>query len=797
MKRFCRILTFLTTLLAASCSVTRNLPEGSVLLAKVTVDIDKEVRRKERLTAEDFQPYIRQLPNKRLLGTNFYAWFYSKADPEKENWWNRVKRRIGQQPVLLDMELTRKTRDNFEVYMHQRGFYSSHADFEIDTVRHRKARITYRVRQGRPTRIASLGYDFRDRFLEPIIGADTVHSLIRPGEIFDIDVLRSERERITEELATRGYYNFSVNDIEFTADTLRHDYTADLTLVVKQSPTAVDAEGRTVAENNVIYKYDRVSVYTDYDPAVARDDSTLLRQLDTLRYRGLDIIYRGARPNIRPKVLRQSIALYPNHTYDARAVSRTYNDLVSLSYFKGTRIDFSPVADTTRRTTLLTYVGEPHADTLDTPLRADHTREGLLRCDIRCTPAFRQSVKIDLEGSMTSTFYGLSATTAYQNRNIFRGADVLDVAFTLGYEYMRAPDARKKTAKEFAVTASLTIPRLLLPFGLGRFNSLRQPRTKFELSLNFQDRPYYRRTLTGGSWGYAWAHHCSSFTFRPVDITLVDVSYLNEDFAASLQNQYLINSYRSQLIAGLAFGYGYNNQSRTRQSNASFTQLRINVETAGNLVGGLAHLFGKPVPGENYYNIFNIRYAQYFRVDINASRKIRLGAKTALAGRIFAGVGFAYGNTISLPLDKLFYVGGSNSMRGWTPRTLGPGSVPEPKDQLYPSQLGDMRLETNLELRFPIWGIVNGATFLDAGNIWFIRSNAAEYAPEAVFRVKDFYKQLGFNTGLGIRIDIKFAILRLDWGLQLHNPNLPHSRRWLRTFHWSRTALNFGVGYPF
>ncbi len=793
MNRLGRILLLLAAFVSASCSVTRNLPEGSYLLTRVTIDTDKEVRHKERLAAEDFQPYVRQLPNKRLLGTNFYAWLYSKANPDKENWWNRVKRRIGQEPVLLDMDLTRKTRDNFEGYMRQRGFYSSDATFEIDTTRHRKARVTYRIRQGRPTRITAFGYDFRDRFLEPIIGADTAQSLIRVGEIFDIDVLRSERERITEELTRRGYFNFSVNDIEYIADTLRGDYSADLTLVVKQRATTVDLEGHAVAENNVVYKYDRINVYPDYDPAIARDDTTMLRQLDTLRYRGLDIIYRGARPNVRPKMLRQSIALYPKQIYDAQEVSRTYSDLVSLACFKGARIDFRPVVDTARPPTLLTYVGRQIGDSLFT----EHTREGLLRCDIRCTPALKQSVKVDVEGSMTSTFYGLSATAGYQNRNVFRGADVLDVAFTLGYEYMRAPDARKKTAKEFAVTASLTFPRLLLPFGLGRFKSLRQPRTKFELSMNFQDRPYYRRSLTGGSWSYAWAHHFSSFTFRPVDITVVDVGYLDEAFAASLKNQYLINSYRSQLIAGLAFGYTYNNQSRTRLNNAGFTQLRLNIETAGNLVGGLAHLFGKPVPGEDYYNIFRIRYAQYFRVDINASRKIRLGTKTALAGRIFAGVGVAYGNADALPMDKLFYVGGSNSMRGWTPRTLGPGSIPEPKDQLYPSQLGDMRLEANLEFRFPIWGIVNGATFLDAGNIWFVRSNAAEYAPEAVFHFKNFYKQLGFNTGLGVRVDIKFAILRLDWGLQLHNPNLPHGQRWIRNFRWSRTALNFGVGYPF
>ncbi|MDE7451009.1 MAG: BamA/TamA family outer membrane protein, partial [Alistipes sp.] len=143
-----------------------------------------------------------------------------------------------------------------------------------------------------------------------------------------------------------------------------------------------------------------------------------------------------------------------------------------------------------------------------------------------------------------------------------------------------------------------------------------------------------------------------------------------------------------------------------------------------------------------------------------------------------------------------FYAGGSNGMRGWTPRTLGPGSVPRPETN-FPSQLGDMKLEANLEFRFPIWGIVHGATFLDAGNIWFVKRDPSQYSDDAVFYLKDFYKQLGFNTGLGLRFDIKFAVLRLDWGIQLHNPNNPVGQRWIHDFRWKNTALNFGVGYPF
>ena len=258
---------------------------------------------------------------------------------------------------------------------------------------------------------------------------------------------------------------------------------------------------------------------------------------------------------------------------------------------------------------------------------------------------------------------------------------------------------------------------------------------------------------------------------------------------------YLLESFNTQFIGGLSFGYSYNNQRRNLNGNA--TNIRFNLETAGNLIDGVEHLFFSPSKSDKpYYTIFGIPYAQYFRTDLSVSRKIMLGGVTALVGHIYGGVAMAYGNSSSVPFDRQFYCGGSNGMRGWTPRTLGQGSVPDPHGS-FPVQTGDVKLEANLELRFPVWGIVHGATFFDLGNVWYIRQNPSEYSDDAVFHFDRFYKQLGFNTGLGLRFDIKFAVLRLDWGIQLHNPNNPAGERWIHDFKWKNTALNFGVGYPF
>lgn len=792
MGRLCRIVVVaVLSLVGSACSVTRHIPEGSYFLQKVRIEADRSTPRKERIPASELEKYIRQTPNKRFLGTNFYVWLYEQADPAKENRWNEWKRKIGQAPELLDVGLVKKSTENLKVYMDSKGFFHSQASFRIDTTsRHKRATVIYSTHQGAPYRIDSVSYLFHDKFLEQIVLPDTVHTLLRPGAIYDVTVLDAERERITAYLRDQGYYNFSVNNILYLADTLGGDRKVDLQVVIKQYLAGYDARGKAIMDNNLVYRLGKINIFPDYDPTEIRNDTTLLSRLDTLDYRGLNIIYEK-RPSLRPRVLRQTVPLYPNYVYNSSRVNRAYADLMSLGYFKSTRIAFEEQPLAADSSNYVSFIGSSADST-----QMLYTREGYLTCNILCTPTLRQSVKVDVEGSTTSSFYGLKATVGYQNRNIFRGAESFDVSFAAGYEFMKAPDARKKRATEFGITAGLTFPRFLAPWHMRRFRNANQPRTKIEVAVNFQDRPYYARTLSSAGLTYSWTNNrYSSFSLRPVDINVIDMTRpVDPEFLGSTQNKYLINSFQTQFIGGLSFSYSYNNQRKNFGGNA--TTIRFNAETAGNLIDAVEHAFFAPAAGRDYYTIFGIQYSQYFRTDLSVSRKIMLGDVTALVGHLYGGVAMAYGNSQSVPFDRQFYCGGSNGMRGWTPRTLGQGSVPDPHND-YPVQTGDVKLEANVELRFPIWGMIHGATFFDLGNIWYIRQNPAEYSDEAVFHFDRFYRQLGFNTGLGLRFDIKFAVLRLDWGIQLHNPNNPAGERWIHNFKWKNTALNFGVGYPF
>ncbi|MFI3286222.1 MAG: BamA/TamA family outer membrane protein [Rikenellaceae bacterium] len=800
MRSLIRYTLYLGILIAAlACGAVRNTPQDSYFLKRVKVVADNTTPKEERIPAWVLESYIRQSPNKRLLGTNFYVWAYNLANPEKDNSWNRFKRKVGQAPIYYNNNLTEKGAENLKIYMNSQGYYSSESSSEVDTTRRKKrAYVTYRVEQKLPYIITSHDYLFQDTLVEPIILRDTATSLIRVGSPFNATTLDRERERIANNLRQRGYFNFTTNSVAFLADTLAENRSVVLTTIIKPYLAGYNEQGEAIIENHTRYRVNNVNIAPNFDPTIVMTDTAYLSKIDTTNYHGLNVVYEGERANVRSNVLRQAVPIYPNSYYNSSLVEETYKNLISIGYFKSAKVMFTesaaedPIIDSTFRTSRRGV-----DTTLITSSPVNH-----LTCNILCTPALTQSIKLEAEGSTTSSFYGLSATVGYQNRNIFRGAEAFNIALTTGYEYMKSQNVEKRKATELGVSTGLSFPRFILPELISKFPQVVQPRTNLDLSVNYQDRPYYTRTLMGASWDYAWrTNGNSSYTVRPIDINLIRMEDLDQDFYESLNNDYLEMSFETQLLAGLSFSYVYNNQLSKVGSNA--TMFRYNFESSGNLIGLFSKWLATP-SDKGTYNILGIPYAQYLRTDINVSRKIMLGEVTAIAARWYSGVGFAYGNSLSLPFDRLFYTGGSNSMRGWSPRTLGPGStlLEEYADPTadssddYPNKVGDIRLEANLELRFPLWGNIHGATFFDLGNVWYMNKNSYD-DPDGIFHFDSFYKQLGFNTGFGLRLDITFAVLRLDWGVQLHNPNLPEGERWITKFGWDHTSLNFGVGYPF
>ena len=772
----------------AACNATKHLPSGAYLLTKNQVEIEKEpeLPKEDQITKLELDKYIRQQPNKRFLGTNLPIWIYSQADTAKNNGWNRFKRRLGAAPVLLDSAQTALSAGGMKIYMDSKGFLDSEVIPTVDTA-DRKAQVTYHARQGKPFRIGTIRYDFRDRFVKAIILSDTANTLLHTGNIFDANVLDNERARITNFLKNQGYYNFSINNISYVADSTVGGRRIDLTVLVKQYMAGYDTNGEAVLDNNRIYRIRDINVFPDYNPTVATTDSLYKTRLDTVRYRGLNIIY-DTKQHVRSEILRRTISLYPNALYSAQDVKRTYDNIMRLGYYKSASILFTEVADSTQKDNFISFVGTDSTGSDE----ADYTAEHYLSCEVLCTPALRQSYSVNLEGTTSADYFGVMAKVGYQNRNLLRGVELFEVNVRGGYEFMYAGSKYKSDAYEFGVSTSFSFPRLLTPFRVNRYNHALNPRTRIDLSYNTQKRPYYHRDLASAVWGYSWGKGRSTFALRPVDLTLVNMRYVQDSFLKNLVNPYLQNSYTSQLIAGLSGSYLYTNQQKN--ANRGSIALRFNFETNGNLLNALYRIGFPNKEKDEYYTLLGIRYAQYFRTDLSFVKNFWLGQKSALVYRFFGGFGYAYGNSAALPFERLFYCGGSNSMRGWAARTLGPGIDGRIASD-YPSQLGNMRLEMNLEARFPVWGFLHGAVFCDVGNIWFAGQGTT---PENQFQLRNFYKRVGLNTGIGARLDFNFFIFRLDWGIQLHDPNVNPGERWvIRNFSLKHTALSFGVGYPF
>jgi len=647
----------------AACNATKHLPSGAYLLTKNQVEIEKEpeLPKEDQITKLELDKYIRQQPNKRFLGTNLPIWIYSQADTAKNNGWNRFKRRLGAAPVLLDSAQTALSAGGMKIYMDSKGFLDSEVIPTVDTA-DRKAQVTYHARQGEPFRIGTIRYDFRDRFVKAIILSDTANTLLHTGNIFDANVLDNERARITNFLKNQGYYNFSINNISYVADST----VGGRTVLVKQYMAGYDTNGEAVLDNNRIYRIRDINVFPDYNPTVATTDSLYKTRLDTVRYRGLNIIY-DTKQHVRSEILRRTISLYPNALYSAQDVKRTYDNIMRLGYYKSASILFTEVADSTQKDNFISFVGTDSTGSDE----ADYTAEHYLSCEVLCTPALRQSYSVNLEGTTSADYFGVMAKVGYQNRNLLRGVELFEVNVRGGYEFMYAGSKYKSDAYEFGVSTSFSFPRLLTPFRVNRYNHALNPRTRIDLSYNTQKRPYYHRDLASAVWGYSWGKGRSTFALRPVDLTLVNMRYVQDSFLKNLVNPYLQNSYTSQLIAGLSGSYLYTNQQKN--ANRGSIALRFNFETNGNLLNALYRIGFPNKEKDEYYTLLGIRYAQYFRTDLSFVKNFWLGQKSALVYRFFGGFGYAYGNSAALPFERLFYCGGSNSMRGWAARTLGPG----------------------------------------------------------------------------------------------------------------------------
>lgn len=468
---------------------------------------------------------------------------------------------------------------------------------------------------------------------------------------------------------------------------------------------------------------------------------------------------------IKEKILRDLTLIKPGKQYSEDIVNTTYSRLSALNIFSSVNIGMSQV---------------------DT---------NLVDCSINLTQSKLQGFKVNLEASSNSDgLFGISPQLSYFHKNIFRGGEQLNLSFMGNFQFKFDDSVR---SNEFGVSAGLSFPRFFpLPY---RFFTGAVPRTDVNISYNYQNRPEYTRNIISTSFGYSGSVK-NRFFYQayPLQLNIVRLFDLDDDFYSTLANDpFLRNAYQDHfdLGSGLMLYYTTNAESIPK---STFFYTRFQFDIAGNVLSLFNPLMDIDSNGSRM--IWNTPYSQFVRGEITLGRTWIFGRNDgqAIATRLIAGAGYAYGNSTGLPFEKHFYGGGANSLRGWQARTVGPGLSKLDDSFVIPNQTGDMKLEANVEYRFNMFWKVAGAVFIDAGNIWALRSSGAAKDDPAIFRLSSFGESIAANWGVGLRLNFGFLLLRMDMGMKVHDPARDY--KWVGPAQWLKRdgyALHFGVGYPF
>jgi len=744
------------------------VPEDRYLLGGYKLSIDNQTINRKELNS-----YVQPKPNRKVLGFRFYLGLYNLTGGKKDNGLNRWLRKIGEEPVLYDKFDTEKNNRQIRLYLRNKGYYHSQVS---DTVKYRKqqANVRFDIATGTPYTVNNITYTFEDTTISRLVLEDTASSLIKRGSLFDTDLLQQERARIEGRLNQNGYYNFTREYISYGADTMSTTRLVDVFIYLKKY--TIREGGETyVAVPHRKYRISRVSVYLDYDPKLALVNmESYIAGLKTTKYDGFEFLYSGALKT-NPAIVAQSIFVFPGEEYRIGNVQQTYLHLNSLKIFKLVNIEFNES---------------------DTACQYD---DGYypLDCNIQLAPMTLQNYTVELTGTNSSGNFGLAGNLSYQHRNLFGGAENFSFGIKGAVETLRESYRRGfGNMVEFGVESRITIPKFLLPFKHESFIRKYRPRSNFSIAYNYQRRPDYTRTLANTTFGYTWRGNAFNTHFvNPIELNLIRLPQATNDFWDYIRGTYLEHSFEDKLIQAVSYSFLFNNQDIKKMKD--FIYLHYHAESSGLLLSSAGNLAGNKNQNGRY-ELFGTEFSQYIKSDLDFRYYKIIDRLSSVVYRVFIGAAWPYGNSIAMPFEKQYFSGGANGLRAWQVRNLGPGSHVETTPSSYPNKTADIKLEGNAEYRFKLFWLLEGALFVDAGNVWAIRPE--DDRKGARFHWNTFYREIAVGSGLGIRMDFNYFIFRMDMGVKLKDPAMPAGDRWIpltRGFMADDLQLNLAIGYPF
>lgn len=768
------VITVLTLLI--SCNTTKHVPEGQYLLNKVKIDVSEG--NDGKFNKKELHNYLRQTPNHEILGgAKFQLSIYNLSGKDSTKWYNKWLRRLGQAPVIYDPELTAASANQLKLALVNQGYMDT--EVSVDTVTDgKKIEVDYHITPGEPHYIAGITYTIPDDSLRNIIMNDSSEFILHNGALFNRNDMEEERTKIATRLREKGYFGFNKEYITYTADTTENNKAVDLTLNVMPP-----------YENNRIAGYTRhrpfyirsIYVITDYDP-MKRHDLSEYQQEDTVTHKGINILY-GDEHYLRASIIDDNCFIKIGEKYNSADVDRTYQSLGRLGILKYVNIAFEQAGEHDGKLWLDSY--------------------------ILLTKAKPQSVSVSLEGTNSEGDLGFGVETTYQHRNIAKGSELLTAKLGINYESISGDISGLVNNRyaEYSGEVNINFPKFIFPFLKKSFRQKIRANTEFGTTFSYQERPEYTRVIAGAGWKYKWTEQGSmiSHTFDLLDINYVYLPQITDSFLDEIapDNPLLRYSYEDHFIMRTGYSFYYTNKKATHGIGNFVYQpdiytIRAGIETAGNILNLFSHITNqKKDPQADAYKVLGIQYSQYVKLNADYSINHSFDRRNSLVFHAGAGVAVPYGNTTILPFEKRFYSGGANSVRGWSVRTLGPGSYNSNNSvSSFMEQCGDIRLDLNLEYRARLFWVFELAAFIDAGNIWTIRSY--ENQPGGVFKFNEFYKQIAVAYGLGLRMNFNYFLLRLDCGMKAVNPAEGQERFPLIHPDFGRDfALHFSVGYPF
>ncbi len=767
-KKIYHLLALLLLLLAGySCSVKKFIPEDEYLYRGAKIKfIDTSLQKNYKEVKAETEAVLYPEPNSKFLGMYPGLYFHYKAQRENPGFLNKFfNKKIGEEPVYFsDVELS-ETEELINNRLENRGFFFNliESNSTIDSSA-KIAKANYQITLKKPYVLET--YQLEKDSLNSIDSLEllsqlksVVHdenSIIEKGMRFDLADLKTERERIDDYLKEKGYYNFNGNFLLFEADTNTYDNRKfDLYLRLKDN---------VPDKSKVPYLIDDVDVYPN--ESVETQD----KEKDTVSLDSLDFVQ--AQEFFKPKRLSPYILLKPGQRYNPTLSKYTSRRLSSIGTYKFVNIRYKEKDSTVDEN------GYRHLDAI-----------------IELSPLRKRSVRAELQGvTKSNNFAGPGLGLTYTNRNWFRGGEQLNIRGNVGYEkQFSSGEQAGLSSLQLGLETSVRFPRLLFPIvDVNKRFKYSIPQTEIKLGVDYLNRSQlYSLNSYNTSFGYIWkANRYVTHQLNPININYVKLGNVTKEFDAILEdNPFLRRSFDQQFIAGLTYGFTYNELVDNERKGALY--FNFNFDIAGNTVS-LFDKKGTDDDGNEVNKFLDLQYAQYAKGDIDVRYHYKLNEEgQVLVARFFGGLGYSYGNSESLPFVKQYFSGGPYSVRAFRIRGLGPGTY-QPEDEsgydAYFDRAGDIRLEANLEYRFPLFNYVNGAIFTDAGNVWLLRENNALTGGKFT---SSFTNELGIGTGVGVRVDIQGFVIRFDLASPLKRP----AKSW--EFEYDSPKLNFAIGYPF